>query len=432
MQDYHDTVDVVVIGGGTAGVIAALQAARAGVRTAIVEMAGQLGGTMTTGGVSAPAYFFSPDRQIVAGIGWELVKATKALDHTPWPDFDSPNPHRPSYHVNLNPAVYALVAEEACLDAGIDLHFHEILVGIEPQEEGWRVHTIGKGVRRWIEAREVIDATGDADVVGLLTLPRERGEVRQPGTLMFRLGGYDAGELDVEVVQEHFEAAMQDGRLQPGDFWRAEDDLFISFLRGGGANQQHIFGADATTSVTQARANIEGRRALLRLLRFVQSLPGCAGATVEQLFTQAAVRETYRIVGETPVTYNDYITGRCFHDAICYSLYFIDVHTEHGVEHELVPPGRVPTVPLGALVPQGSRHLLVAGRAVASDRLANSALRVEASCMAMGQAAGAAAALGVRLRIPSRDVPIDAIRALLREHNAIVPPDLDESGASHK
>lgn len=207
MQDHHDIVDVVVIGGGTAGVIAALQAARAGVRTAIVEMAGQLGGTMTTGGVSAPAYYYSPERRIIAGIGWELVKATKALDHTPWPDFASPNPTRPSYHVHLNPGVYALVAEEACLNAGVELHFHEILVGIEPQEEGWHVNTVGKGIRRRIEAREVIDATGDADVVGLLNLPRERGEVRQPGTLMFRLGGYDAAELDVEVVQERFEAA---------------------------------------------------------------------------------------------------------------------------------------------------------------------------------------------------------------------------------
>ena len=158
-------------------------------------------------------------------------------------------------------------------------------------------------------------------------------------------------------------------------------------------------------------------------------MPGCADATVEQLFTQAAVRETYRIVGETTVTYEDYIAGRCFDDALCYSLYFIDVHTEHGVEHEFVPQGRVPTVPLGALVPHGSRRLLVAGRAVASDRLANSALRVEASCMAMGQAAGAAAALGVRQGVPSRDVPLDAIRALLRDHGAIVPPDLEQSEA---
>ncbi|MGC9349018.1 MAG: FAD-dependent oxidoreductase [Anaerolineae bacterium] len=422
MKTHNDQVDVLVIGGGTAGVIAALQAARAGARTAVVEMNGQLGGTMTTGGVSAPAYFFSPDRQIIAGIPWELILKTKALDGTPMPDFSEQNPRRPSYHIPINPAVYALVAEEACLDAGVELHYHEILADVEAQEEGWRVETVGKGLRRTVEAQEVIDCTGDADVVGMLGMPRERGATRQPGTLIFRFGGYDPKELDVEIVQEHFETAMEAGDLQPGDFWRAEDSLFINFLRSGGHNAQHIFGADSTTSETQTKANIEGRKAALRLLRFIRTLPGCQGATLDEMCTMAAIRETYRIVGEKTITYEDYIAGRIFEDAVCYSLYYIDVHTEHGVEHEFVPPGRIPTVPLGALVPKDAQRLLVAGRSVSSDRLANSALRVEASCMAMGQAAGAAAALGVQHGVPSRDVPLADIRDLLRAHNAIVPP----------
>lgn len=429
METHYSNVDVLVIGGGTAGTIAALQAARAGAQTAVIEMNGQLGGTMTTGGVSAPAYFFSPDRQIIAGIGWELVLKTKALDNTPWPDFSHRNDRRPSYHIGINPAVYALVAEEACLEAGVDLHYHEILADVEKGEAGWTVRSVGKGLVRKTVAREIIDCTGDADIVGMLGLPRERGEVRQPGTLIFKFGGYDVHDLDVEVVQEHFEAAMQEGRLQPGDFWLAEDRLFVDFLRNGGTNQQHIFGADSTTSITQTGANIEGRRAALRLLRFIRGLPGCEHASLEQLQTMAAIRETYRIVGETPITYDDYMTGRVFDDAVCYSLYFIDVHTEQGVEHEFLPAGRVPTVPLGALIPRGTERLLVAGRSIASDRLANSALRVEASCMAIGQAAGAAAALGVKLERPSRDVPIAEIRRLLKAHNAIVPglEDTDET-----
>ncbi len=421
MQQYENAVEVLVIGGGTAGVIAAIQAARAGATTAIVEMNGQLGGTMTTGGVYAPAYFFSPDRQIVGGIPWELLQKTKALDNTPWPDFTQPNPNRPSHHIVINPAVYALVAEEACLEAGVKLHYHEILTGITPQEGGWQVETVGKGLRRTVTAKEVVDCTGDADVLGILELPREKSEVRQPGTLEFRFGGYDVSDLDMEVVQEHYEAAMADGRLQPGDYWLGKNELFVNFLRGGGHNQQHIFGADSTTSLMQTDANIEGRRAVLRLLRFIRTLPGCENATLEKLWTMAAIRETYRIVAETTVTYDDYMAGRIFVDAVCYSLYYVDVHTEEGVEHEFVEPGRVPTIPFGALVPQGSNRLLVAGRSVASDRLANSALRVEASCMAMGQAAGAAAALGALRGVGSRHVPIGDIRALLHEHKAIVP-----------
>jgi hypothetical protein len=422
MIQHNEQVDVLVIGGGTAGVIAALQAARAGAKTAVVEMNGQLGGTMTTGGVSAPAYFFSPERQIIAGIPWELILKTKALDGTPMPDFSERNERRPSYHIPINPAVYALVAEEACLDAGVGLHYHEILTGVEPQDQGWRVETVGKGLRRTIGAQELIDCTGDADVVEMLDLPRVRGNVRQPGTLIFRFGGYDTGDMDVEIVQERFEAAMEAGDLRPGDFWRFEDSLFINFLRGGGHNAQHIFGADSTTSASQTEANIEGRKAALRLLRFIRTLPGGENATVESMRTMAAIRETYRIVGEKTITYEDYMAGRVYEDAVCYSLYYIDVHTEHGVEHEFVPPGRIPTVPLGALIPKDSQRLLMAGRAVSSDRLANSALRVEASCMAMGQAVGAAAALGVEQGIPSRDVPLADIRDLLRAHDAIVPP----------
>jgi len=421
VEILQDSVDVLVVGGGTAGAVAAIQAARAGAKTTIVEMNGQLGGTITTGGVSAPAYFFGPDKQIIAGIGWELVLKTKALDNTPWPDFGRHNTRRPSYHIAVNPGVYALIAEEAALEVGVDLHYHEILTGIERYPNGWRVQSVGKGILRKTLAREVIDCTGDADIVGLLGLPRERGEVRQPGTLEFRLRDYDLDDLDVEVVQERFEAAMEHGDLQPGDFWRAEDQLFIEFLRARGFNQQHIFGADSATAVTQTSANVEGRRAVLRLLRFVRTLPGCGQATLEKLYPMAAIRETWRIVGETKITYQDYMSGRLFDDAVCYTLYFIDVHTEQGVEQEFVKGGRIPTIPLGALIPKGTERLLVAGRSLASDRLAHSALRVEASCMAMGQAAGAAAALGVRMGIPSREVPLEELRKLLKAHDAIVP-----------
>jgi len=426
MEAYREQADVLIAGGGTAGAIAAIQAGRAGARTTVVEMHGQLGGTMTTGGVSAPAYFWSRDQQIIAGIGWELVLKVKALDGTALPDFASPNPRRPSYHVSVNPRLYALLAEEACLDAGVTLHYHEIVTGIRDLGDTWQVETVGKGLRRTITAREVIDCTGDADLVGMLGLPRLRGDVRQPGTLIFRLGGYDTRELDMEVTQERYEAAIADGCLQPGDFWRGEDQPFASFLRSGGANAQHIFGGDSSTSATQTQTNVEGRRAVLRLLRFVRSLPGCENAQLEILYTMATARETYRIVGEKTVTYEDYMAGRVYKDAVCYSLYFVDVHTEHGVEQEFVEAGRVPTVPLGALVPRGSERLLVAGRCVSSDRPANSALRVEASCMAMGQAAGAAAALGTRHGVPSRNVPLQEIRRLLREYAAIVPPGADE------
>lgn len=420
MERISQNTDVLVAGGGTAGHIAAIQAARAGARTLLIEMGGQVGGTITTGLVSAPAYFWSRTRQVVGGIGWELVRRTKAMDGTAMPDFEHPEQRRPSFHVHLNPYHYALVAEEACLEAGVDLHYHEVISGVTAEPGGWAVQTIGKNMQRTVRAREIVDCTGDADLVGLLGLERVRDAVRQPGTLSFRLGGYDVAALDAGAIQDRADEAFADGRLQKGDFWLTERP-FIDFLRNGGQNQQHIFGADSTTSATQTRASIDGRRALLRLLRFVRSLPGCEGARVEKLATQAAVRETWRIAGEKTITCQDYLSGRIFDDAVCYTYYFIDVHTEAGVDQQFVEGDAVPTVPLGALIPRGSRRLLVAGRTVSSDRRALSALRVQASCMAMGQAAGAAAALGAASGAASRDVPLDEVRSLLREHGAIVP-----------
>ena len=110
-----------------------------------------------------------------------------------------------------------------------------------------------------------------------------------------------------------------------------------------------------------------------------------------------------------------------FDDAVCYSFYPIDLHDRHGVAPKPLARGTVPTVPLRALVPKGSRNLLVAERSVSSDRLANSALRVQACCMAMGQAAGAASALAARNGTTPTSVPLDEIHSLLRQHAAIVP-----------
>jgi hypothetical protein len=410
-----------VVGGGTAGVIAAVQAARAGARTVLIEMTGQLGGTMTSGGVSAPAYFWSPLRQIIAGIGWELVGRCAALGGATIPDFTRRNPRRPSYHVGVDRYLYAVLAEEMCREAGVELLYHVCPQEITAlDEQRWQVETFGKNLRQAFVVRELIDCTGDANVVEMLGLARTRDAERQPGTLAFSLSGYDLERLDADAIEEAYQQALADGRLQPGDFCYAHQP-FIDFLRRHGFNQQHIFGADTTTAASMTAASLAGRAALLRLLRFVRTLPGCEAARIEYMADQATARDTWRIVGECSVTYDDYLAARVYPDAVAYTLYFIDVHTHDGTHHEFLPEDRVPTIPLGALIPRGSRRVLAAGRIIASDKLAHSALRVEASCMAMGQVVGAAAALGALSGRASRDVPLAELRALLRAHGAIVP-----------
>ena len=421
MEHIKDDVDVLVVGGGTAGTIAAIQGGRAGLRTALVESGSQLGGVTTTGGVSFPGLFHAWGKQIVAGIGWELVTKAVDLDSGQLPDFSVFSPERHWMHqIRINGPVYAALAEEACTQAGVQLHFYEIPTQVLETDSGWKIETVGKNLRRTILTKQLIDCTGGANIVGKIGFPRLREEETQPGTLIFKLGGYDVDTLDEDVIQREFIAAVKDGRLQHGDVSNPRA-RFIGYLGKGGENAQHVFGADASTSDRHTKTNIAGRQSLLRILRFVRSLPGCENARVLKAQAETAVRETYRIVGEVQITHDDYTSGRHFEDAVSYSFYPIDLHDKDGVKPQPLSEGTVATVPLRALIPKNSHNLLVAGRSVSSDRLANSALRVQASSMAMGQAAGAAAAVSVRLETTPGDVPLSDLHDLLALHGAVVP-----------
>lgn len=414
-------IDVLVAGGGTAGIIAGLQSAKAGAKTAILEKGGQLGGTMTTSGVDFPGLFYAWGKQIIGGIGWELVKKAVELNSDTLPDFSVPyGSNHSRHHVQINGPLYASLAEEACLEAGVELFYYELPMTVAYKNDCWELDIVGKGIRRKIICKQLIDCTGGADIVGLLGLPRMRRKIAQPGTLMFQFSGYDYSNLDSELIHKRHKEALDSGLLKEGDFAHTRIG-FMHFLKTGGRNSQHIFNANSSTSVTQKTSNIEGRKSVLRLLRFVRSLPGCENTRIIKMAPETGVRETYRIIGETVIHNDDYISGRVFKDAVCYSFYPIDVHDKDGVEPKHLHRGIVPTIPLGALIPKDSNHLLIAGRSVSSDYLANSALRVQASCMAMGQAAGAAAAIAVKLNLTPSKIPLNKIKEVLSKHGAILP-----------
>lgn len=411
--------DVLVVGGGTAGAVAAIQAGRLGARTVLVEAGSQLGGTLSTGGVDFPGLFHAWGRQVIAGIGWDLVTQTAALTANPLPDFSIPTGRsHPKHQVRIHGGLYAAVAEDACLKAGVQLRYYETPLAAEPAPGGgFRVRLAGKGLQAEVAARTIVDCTGSATIVGMLGLPRLREEVTQPGTLIYRLGGYETAKLDLAALDAAAKAAVADGKLQSVDFRHN----LRGFLGGGGENATHVPGADSSTSATHTKANADGRQGLLRMVRFLKSHPGFEKLRIERLQPETGVRETFRIDGETRVTVDDYTSGRVFPDAIAYAFYPVDLHDEKGIRPKHLAEGVVPTIPLGALIPKGSRNILVAGRCISSDRLANSGLRVQAACMAMGQAAGAAAALAAKLGTTPAKVPLADLRMVLQSHGAIVP-----------
>ena len=184
----------------------------------------------------------------------------------------------------------------------------------------------------------------------------------------------------------------------------------------------YVPGADSTTSESHTLSNQQGRSTLLKLIRELRSFPGCENIKIVDLKTETAVRETYRIDGLYQMTRLDYVEGRVFEDSLSHSFYPIDLHREgKSIYQEFLKPDVVASIPLRSLIPKKSKNFLVAGRCVSSDRLANSALRVQASCMGMGQAAAVAAALACKQGTTPAEVPINDIKQMLKEHGAIVP-----------
>lgn len=409
--------EVLVVGGGTAGVIAAIQAGRAGAKTILVENGSQLGGVTTTGGVNFPGIFFAWGKQVISGIGWEIVQEAVKMNDDSLPNFSIPHGRQhPKHQVRLNGQLYALLLEEKCLDAGVDLRFYETPTIVRFVKNKWEVTTVGKGTETTIIANQLIDCTGNAFVTSVAGFNVLRESEIQPGTLMFRLEGYDFNKLDLKMIEARYAEEVQKGNLVKKEFLS-----ITGLLRQRGDNVQHIAGADSTTSETHTIANINGRKSLLKMLRFLRTLPGLEKTKLGDVQNETAVRETYRIDGLYKITKEDYVTGKVFDDAVSYSYYPIDLHDDNGVVPDHLLEGVVPTIPLRALIPKNSKNFIVAGRCVSSDRLANSALRVQASCMGMGQAAGVVAVLANNLGKTPAQVPYTSIVSMLKEHGAIVP-----------
>lgn len=411
--------DVLVVGGGPSGVPAAIQSARAGCSTVLVESGSQLGGTMTTAGVRFPGLFHAWGRQIISGIGWELVCRAIEIGGGTMPDFTIPygNNH-PAHQILLNAYVYSALAEEECLRSGVSIRYYEFPVSVRQVRDGWIVELAGKGgAKKKIHCNQLIDATGNASVVGMAGLERIREDDSQPGSLVFEFGGFDPSSIDYEELDRFLSAAKEDGRILPADCYSSA----YALMNHHGIAVSHVIGADSSTSETHSQANIDGRGSLLRLLRVLKTFHGLENLTINYMAVETGIRESWRIKGRYKVTVDDYLDGRVFEDAVAYSFYPIDLHNAEGVEPRQLQEGTVPTVPLRALIPLRGSNILVAGRCLSSDRLANSALRVQATCMAVGQAAGAVAAIACRRKCQPADVPFEELKSLLRESGAIVP-----------
>lgn len=413
--------DVAVVGGGPGGIGAALASAKTGAKTVLVERDARIGGTTVSAEVLQIGLFHAWNKQVIAGPCWDLVTNAVALASGTLPDFPNLNSRNWWQHcVLVNPVVYSALAAEALEKAGVVLRFNTAACDMERTADGWKIALATDEGMRHLTAKEVVDATGNGAVAAFAGARRIRAADadRQPGSYFFHLNTKDMA-FDAEAVDRAHAVAVAAGELLPTDMHIKMSD----YVRQGGGWGCYVPLADNSTASARAETNRRGRETMLRILRFVRRQPGLEKATVVSSAPEVGVRETYRIVGEKTVTQADYLAGKVEPDTLCYAYWFVDEHnaarkTANMVFHE---PGRVGTIPLGAMIPKDVPHLLVAGRAVSSDHGANSALRVQASCMAMGQAAGVVAAQAAKRGIDPREASIAEVKAQLKAIGAIVP-----------
>lgn len=404
--------DVAVIGAGTAGVFAAISAARSGAQTVLIEKNSILGGTVTAACVNFPGLFFAWGKQIISGPCWEAVKRCENLGGAHIPQIS----YKPVKHwheqITLNRFVYEAVISQMCRESKVDVILNAMPSYLRETQDGVRILVTRKQGLCEIFAKTVIDATGDANAVSVCGYETVKSEVQQPATQQNHISGYDFEKADTAQMYEKFDGAGFPEYLTC--------ERLVNYLKFHKIDV-HIPCRNADTSEGKTAAERNSLELLLKIYSFYRSIRGLENLTVDFIAEETGIRESARIVGETEISAEDYLDGKNYPDSVCYAFYPIDLHVNTGIEQRFLKEDTVGKVPYRALLPKNSKHIICAGRCISSDKYANSALRVEAVCMATGQAAGCAAAISAKQNICVKDVNYGTLCESLAKIGATVP-----------
>lgn len=401
------TYDVVVCGGGPAGFIASIAAARSGARTALVEQYGFLGG-MATAGIVAPLSVFTYNgEKVIGGIPWEFIERLQAMG--------GGLIEQPLGNVAFEPELYKLCCQRMVLEAGVSLYMHSYLCGCSCRDGHVDAIFIdNKNGTEALEAKVFIDCTGDADLAWHAGVPMQPDEGRplQPLSTYFVLSGVDTSTPRMQKAMHHNRQGVnchceeiRDELLAHREEWGLDEfggPWFCTTLQPGvvTVNMTRTAG-DATDNREYTRAECELREQVFRMATVLRDhFPEFRDCYVSAVAVQAGVRETRRILGAHTITGEEYVSAFRYPDSVSRGAHPIDIHVAHGASQNVTFLKTPAFVPYRALYSPGFGNLLVAGRCISADKTAFASLRVQASCMGTGQAAGVAAALAAAAEVP--------------------------------
>jgi glycine/D-amino acid oxidase-like deaminating enzyme len=425
--------DVLVVGSGCAGSTAAIAAARAGARTLLLERYGFLGGTSTL--VLDTFYgFYTPGStplKVVGGIPDDVVAGLKKFSAC----FERPNTYGAGTGVTYHPDYLKVVWDNLARDAGVRVLLHAWVQGVETS--GDRVSGVVVatkiGLRR-VAAKIVVDASGDADVCYHAGVPFElAGELEPAQTLTttFRMCNVDVARrqaLPKAKLHELMAAAAGSGsydlpRKEGSDHAMPVPGMTSTIMtRLQSYEKRDGRVVNATDPELLSRAEMEGRRQALEYARFLHDrVPGYEEAHLAGFGVQIGIRETRRIHGEYRLTREDVLEARRFDDQI--GLCGAPIEDHHGgadTTWTYLPDGQCVGIPYRTLLPQRMTNLLVAGRCFSATHDAHASVRSMAQCMAMGQAAGTAAAMAGSRGVSPKEIPVPDLRDRLHAAGAVL------------
>lgn len=457
----HEKFDVVIVGAGSAGIAAAISAAEAGARTALIESGSMLGGELLAG-MTIDGAINSRGEQVSGGVLDRLMQRCENMGGF----VRRLNDWRLIHYIAYDPEVMKLAVPMLVYEAGVSVFlnsFADEVVANDGQVDGIVVRN--KSGRKFLSAKYVIDCSGDGDIcaaAGGELLPVIGDEKLQPVSLMFRMAGVKNDALlnfiktcpeniavgeSPSIRGERTDAQLVDELVaqgQPCVFFKGDGPLMASAIQAGSLYPTALIMIQPTseerrevcvnsTRVTLAdpnhnRSYSEALKTLVDQVHQCASflhdnVPGFENASISGVAPRMGIRETKRVTGEYVLTSDDALTGRKFEDGVAKGCHHIDIHQEGTGQIRIpVADGGSYDIPFRSLVPRNLANVLVAGRCFSAEREAHASARVMGGCLAMGQAAGIAAALDSQQSdLPDvRKTDMKALRSKLIESGAIL------------
>lgn len=409
-------VDVLVCGGGPAGIAAAVSAAKNRAKVLLLERFNCLGGQGTTGLVTSfmSMSAFTGGRQVIKGI-WEeftnrmvemggCIKPPQLEEKKPHFSY---NRHEPDTQIcPFDPEVFKLAADEMMEKYQVEVLFHTYITAVIM--EGNQVKGVlieNKSGRQAVFAKRIVDCTGDADIMAYANAPFETGvgqrdgqEVKSPVSTMFCVEGLEADTVTWKVDKELAYGAVNLFPLMKDDEFRAE--------------MTRVTGIDPCNAADITRGEIACRKQIPEVVEWMRkNLKGAEHARLTRIAGMMGMMVSRRIQAEYKVTVDDILNYRLFDDTVAMNAYGVDIHNPDGAGCELywLIPGHAYSIPYRSLLPLEVENIIAAGRCIAMEGIA-----VMATCFATGEAAGAAAALSARQDIPLRKLSVKSLQQTLK------------------